>query len=324
MSLEKQDRSHWSAYWLSTRSLNSFDGGSQAGQYDGPVRQFWQEQFSLCGMQSLLLDVGTGNGALAFLAAEYFKASSTSASIVAIDAADIAPLHAVADDLRLIELSRGIQFLPRTKVEKIPLDDGVVDLAMSQFGFEYAQREEALDEVFRVLKPDGRCVFIVHDRRSAIILDSLAGLDVLTQSLEKSPLFPAAKEFLTAMAGRSNDEVDGFDRQFRRIAQELMARFSSHESRAWFSPILKSIVDTFTLAMAGDHQLAISVFEKIYDVQMAALLRLREQVLVAFDEDKSEELMRYCSLKSIKLEMKTFSFGGQMFGRVVYMRKSNS
>lgn len=322
MLQEDAHGTHWSAYWQRTKSLNSFDGGSQAGQYSGPVKMFWQEQFSQCGSRASLLDVGTGNGALAFLAAEYFGDRGSKVSVVAVDAAEIAPQSAVAHDAKLTSLLKSVRFLPKTRVESLPLGSGEFDLVISQFGFEYAQQEAAIREIFRVLHPRGHCVLVVHDRRSAIITDSLLGIEVLTQGLELSGLFPAAKLLLNAIATQASEsEVKAAHGAFRTIATELMSRFSSRETRAWFSPLLKALSDLVSLAFSGNSRFAVQLFEEVYASQMSGLRRLREQVSVAFDQERLDRLGLFCSEQGIQVGTKLLTFDGLVFGTALFMQR---
>lgn len=59
---------HWTNYWRNSGALNSFAEGRVAKGYDGDVKKFWDDKFSLFPTQGEIVDLGTGNGALAILA----------------------------------------------------------------------------------------------------------------------------------------------------------------------------------------------------------------------------------------------------------------
>ena len=75
---------HWSDYW-SRGSLTSLPQDF-AANYDGEVAEFWQGAFSGLDDTGRMIDLCTGNGAIALLAAEYFASEKPDIEIVAVDA----------------------------------------------------------------------------------------------------------------------------------------------------------------------------------------------------------------------------------------------
>jgi hypothetical protein len=86
------DISPWTHYWASGAlhsCSNAFDGN-----YDDEVRKLWTEFFGRLPDGSRVLDIGTGNGAVAFLAQETGRQLDRSFQIEGIDAAIIDPAAA--------------------------------------------------------------------------------------------------------------------------------------------------------------------------------------------------------------------------------------
>ncbi|KAF1690832.1 class I SAM-dependent methyltransferase [Pseudoxanthomonas taiwanensis] len=153
----------WSRLWQAG-VLHSCATGIQ-GNYDGPIRAFWERQFDALGDGARVVDLGTGNGPLLLLARGRAQARGVALELHGVDTADIDPPRALADGARLFA---GVRFHPRTSACALPFGDGTVDLVCSQFGFEYAPREAALAEMLRVAAPRGRIALVVHSDDSVI------------------------------------------------------------------------------------------------------------------------------------------------------------
>lgn len=165
----------WTRYWQSG-TVTTFHGRF-ANNYDGVVRNEWHGIFDRLPARAKIVDLGTGNGAIAILAARYSHRRSRDFEITAVDFADIDPLRQLAGKAAAPHLSR-IRFLGRTHIEQTTLPDSSLDLAMSQFGFEYAPPDEAVAEVDRVLKRAGG-IFAAnaHHADSAIVRQARDGLE---------------------------------------------------------------------------------------------------------------------------------------------------
>lgn len=136
--------------------LGSFDDA-----YGGAIGQFWREVAAKLSPDSHVLDVGTGNGALPKLLWDRVG-EGAAIHIDAVDLADVAPMW--HDTLRY----PFIRFHPGVAMERLPFDDGVFDLVVSQFGIEYAQRPAVLHEVLRVTGSAGVCAFVMHHESSVL------------------------------------------------------------------------------------------------------------------------------------------------------------
>ncbi|HID44364.1 MAG TPA: class I SAM-dependent methyltransferase [Chromatiaceae bacterium] len=160
---ERLDARQWGDWWRN-RSLTSFHGHFQ-NNYDGPLKLFWEGKFAELPQGAAVLDLATGNGALALLAAEYSAQHDRDFHITGIDYAAIQP-----DELREQHPLMGqICFLGNTAMEKTGLDSASQNLIMSQFGFEYGNMPAVVKELHRLLKPGGCFSAMVHHRDSAVL-----------------------------------------------------------------------------------------------------------------------------------------------------------
>ena len=178
---ERLSAQQWSDYWKQG-TLTSFHGHFQ-GNYDGPIRQFWEDRFALLPPGSQILDLATGNGAVALLAAEYSRRHQRDFTITAIDFAQInAP-----------QPPSNIRFISYCPMEETGLEDSQFDLITSQFGFEYGNTTRALNEIRRLIKPTGYFSALMHHADSAILDQAKEALQQ-TKRCEKSGLTQIATQ----------------------------------------------------------------------------------------------------------------------------------
>ncbi|MDO5610878.1 MAG: class I SAM-dependent methyltransferase [Pseudomonadota bacterium] len=172
----------WTDLWR-RGVLHSCASGIE-GNYDGAIADFWTTRFQTLNDRDCVVDLATGNGALALLAAHHAEARGITLDIHGIDLADIAPARDTAGNERLLS---SIHFHPRTAIHDLPFADGSIPLLVSQFGFEYAGDRASAEEMIRVLANDGRIALILHSKDSLVAQTAplqLAGIDyLLGQSL---------------------------------------------------------------------------------------------------------------------------------------------
>lgn len=154
----------WTAYWRTGRGASCFEGS------DTEVRltQVWNEFVDALPDDARLLDLATGNGTVVRGCAARARVRNIRLHIDAVDAAEIDPPRYVADAEQFF---RDVRFRGTTRLEALPFPDGAFDGVVSQFGFEYANEEQAAAEAVRVLAPGGRLRLIIHARDGAVSRD---------------------------------------------------------------------------------------------------------------------------------------------------------
>ncbi|GAB2661491.1 class I SAM-dependent methyltransferase [Arenimonas aestuarii] len=154
-------RAAWSAYWA-TGDLHSCVG-SFDGNYSGAIGDFWRGVFNDLPEGPLrALDLATGNGALPRLLWDW-RGDRPGLEIDAVDLARLSPTWFDPDR------HAGLRFHADVAMEKLPFEDACFDLVASQYGFEYADRDAALAEALRVLKPGGRLALVMHHADSVLV-----------------------------------------------------------------------------------------------------------------------------------------------------------
>jgi SAM-dependent methyltransferase len=158
------DADIWNRYWHYDRIASCFDGAG-AANYDEGVAAGWRAFFAGLPDGARILDLCTGNGAAALIAAEVGRSQAKGFTIHAVDQADIDPPAYVtrhAEDLAAIAFHGGVA------VEALPFPDAGFDAAISQYGIEYSDLDRSLPEAVRMLGPGGRVRFVVHAADGAV------------------------------------------------------------------------------------------------------------------------------------------------------------
>ena len=154
----------WDRYWHFDRIASCCDGAG-AANYDDSVAAGWRAFFGGLPTGARFLDLCTGNGAAALIAAEVGRREAKGFEIVAVDQAAIDPPAYVtrhAQDLA------AIRFVPGTNVEALPFPDASFDAAISQYGIEYSDLVRSLPEAVRVIAPGGCLRLVVHAAEGAV------------------------------------------------------------------------------------------------------------------------------------------------------------
>jgi ubiquinone/menaquinone biosynthesis C-methylase UbiE len=151
----------WTACW----QFDSAGNRTKRPELDLLIEPIWYEFIDSLTEGARILDLATGNGAVALSCAERARARQHGLHIDAVDAAGINPPRQVPDPEGHLPQ---VRFQGGVWLEDMPFKDDEFDAVMSQYGFEYADEEQAISEVWRVLAPDGRLRLVIHARGGAV------------------------------------------------------------------------------------------------------------------------------------------------------------
>jgi len=154
----------WTAYWQTGAGSSCFDHPEINLQFT----RLWHEHVDALPDDARMLDLATGNGAVARLCAAHAADRGIQLDVEAIDSAEIDPLACLPEPG---QHSGGINFLGSTRLEALPYRDGMFTSVVSQFGFEYACESRAAAEAARVLAPGGQLRLIIHAKDGAVARD---------------------------------------------------------------------------------------------------------------------------------------------------------
>ncbi len=217
---ERLTSEQWTRFWEKGTPTTFF--GSFDKNYDGKIAEFWNSQFDNLPDHAHVLDLATGNGALAVLAAGYSEQRNRSLSVTGIDSANIDPSGLVLSEMDPIIRDK-IEFYSHRKMENTELAGHSFDLIISQFGFEYGYPAATVKEVSRVLKRQGTIALLMHRRGSVIHRQSNDGLKEVVYC-NQSDLHPLLTELLKRLHKLSES---GEDPVADKIAAELRDKINA-------------------------------------------------------------------------------------------------
>ena len=185
--MDKPDKSRadWGNYWQGRTAGQSGEVFGGVGiESSEELSDHWTRCFAGAG-DAVILDLACGAGS-----AIRHAAAAGCSRLMGLD------ISAEALQATRAKLP-GLQGLVAS-ADRLPLADDTVDLAVSQFGFEYADRTAAARDIGRVLRTGGRFCAIVHLKDGAIAQECaghLAGLNVIASSR----FIPVAKAVFSAV-----------------------------------------------------------------------------------------------------------------------------
>jgi SAM-dependent methyltransferase len=211
----------WDRYWHFDRIASCFDGAGR-GNYEESVLAGWRDFFRGLPAGCLILDLCTGNGAIAQVAAATGRAEGKGFGITAVDRADIDPPAHVS---RWSEDLAAIRFVPRTSAEALPFPDRSFGAVTSQYGLEYCDLPRAVAELARVAAPGARVRLVVHAAEGAVAAGAkrvIADADLLLDGIGLPDKALACFEAV-ARAEREAAAADGDRRRAERCFAEFQA-----------------------------------------------------------------------------------------------------
>lgn len=149
---------HWNHYWRADRiSACPADGAS--GNYTPAIHAGWAAFFKSLPDGARVLDIGTGNGAIAAIAQATAAEQGLRLEIHGVDRADIEPARFVRSAPASLD---AIHFHARTPVESMPFPPAYFDAVSGQYALEYTDMPAAAGELGRVAKPGACLRFVLH------------------------------------------------------------------------------------------------------------------------------------------------------------------
>ncbi len=158
---------HWSRYWEGGPLTSLPDDFRE--NYDGELAAFWFDRFAGLPQPAEILDVCTGNGAVALLAVRWARENRRDIAVTAIDAARIDPESIARRWPAQAALLPLIKFRPESPLETLALEAESVDLICSQYGLEYCELDKAVPRLAVALRPGGELVMLAHDLSTAMV-----------------------------------------------------------------------------------------------------------------------------------------------------------
>jgi SAM-dependent methyltransferase len=257
----------WDQYWHDGRLASC--GGEGGANYQPVITAGWRRFFDSLANGAHVLDVCTGNGAVARLAAEVAVERNLR---VAIDAVDSALLNPIA----LEPGADMIRFSSRVAAESLPFPDANFDVIVGQYAIEYTDLARSMPELRRVSRPAARVRFVTHAAGSVVVQAAGRQLDD-AQRLLGTGIFEAANALARASANPASlAESNAARTHFQQSLQALHDASTRSEDLQMYQNVGNVLVHALSVqAQAGTD----AVLAKIAEV--ASAIRAHEARLSA-------------------------------------------
>ena len=202
-----RDTSEWDQLWGFGRE-NALRSGVAANDH---LEKFWITAVPSQNVVPNVLDIACGNGVLARYIDQSEFIQRSGGEYTGVDSAQIKPPN--SSSFKFLKPT----FCSNRNIEDVQFNSDQFNVVISQFGFEYCEKETTIALIARWLRADGHVVFVAHSETSAITLESKQILEQL-RILEESALIPLLYrlfERLEAMylSNEARDERADFLRQ---------------------------------------------------------------------------------------------------------------
>ena len=182
---------HWESYYRGGW-LTACPTGPDPN-YTLELREIWSDFFASLADGARILDIGTGNGAIAVIARETATKLGRTFDIHGADLAQIDPVRDVAGGARLFA---DISFHPGVAAEKLPFEAASFAAVSGQYALEYTDMRESLAQVLRVLKPGSGAQFLMHHAGSIVVERARASLRHADAVLMETKIHRKLRRFL--------------------------------------------------------------------------------------------------------------------------------
>ncbi len=193
-----REASSWSNYWQAElpRAFGTDEEEERA------LQGFWRSAARSWNTGDRVLDIGCGNGALAVTLAVLARENGKAFSYTGLDQAEILqPPDADFEPLDVV-------LLGNTRAEIAELPDSRFERVISQFGFEYCDREAVSTNVAAWLLPEGTVTFLVHSQDSHVTAEVRYTLEQLRMAEESALLVLVARLLSRLVEAGGADNAD--------------------------------------------------------------------------------------------------------------------
>lgn len=261
---------YWTSYWRGGAGFSLSHG--QPGHRSAEVLQsLWGRTFEETPTGARVLDLATGAGQVAAWAAR----AGRDFAVTGVDLADIPPTRPEAP---------GVAFVGKVPLEALPFPAGSFDLVVSQYGYEYGDRQKSAAELARVLAPGGRARLVMHHRDSVLSSDYDARAAVFRSALRDiDPVRPGRKVFELHRKNAKGPALAEAEARFAAAVAKARARLAEGPAHAE----ARTYVD-YLAALAGqparfEPSDALAKLDQVDQLTNAWLLRYQAQVRAVLD-----------------------------------------
>lgn len=275
----------WDLYWRDGRLASC--GGAGGVSYRAAISDSWRRFFRGLRAGSHILDVCTGNGAVARLAAETASARGIRFSIEAFDSAAIAPHLA---DGKTAAGEDMIRFRPRIPAESTPYPTDTFDAITGQYAIEYTAMARSLPELARVSKDDCRVRFVVHASEGVVVAAARQQLSDVERLRRAGDIFGAATQLAQLRAHTAAPEaVQAAMEHYHRLAQDVRAAARDAIEPAMYTNVTKVLTHALSQQVRAGTPAVLDKITEVARMVEAHATRLSAMTHAAMDERQVQD-----------------------------------
>jgi ubiquinone/menaquinone biosynthesis C-methylase UbiE len=276
----------WSSYW-SEGNITSFPN-LFAENYGGDIFRFWSETFTMLREHNRVLDICTGNGAIAILARDDVNRRNISCDIHAIDAAKIQS-HELQDSDATFN---NIKFHSGVSVENTRFSDNYFNLIVGQFALEYCNIEDGIKELSRIIRKDGAIVLMMHHVSSITVKNTRDIIDIANVFLKEPNIFFRLRKYVEQYSRqkiKDSPKVIQKRNQLMVSFNEINKLFRQFPNNSFLQVTLGNI-KYFAERVHNNSSIQIAEIRQFEKIIKHHLIRMQDQRDAASDIEKMLEL----------------------------------
>ena len=310
----------WSSYW-SEGNITSFPN-LFAENYGGDISCFWSETFSVLRKHNRVLDICTGNGAIAILARDYINRRNIGCDIHAIDVAKIQS-HELQDSDATFN---NIKFHSGVAVEKTRFPDNYFDLIVGQFALEYCNIEDGIKELSRIIRKDGVIVLMMHHANSITVKNTHDIIDIGKVFLKEPNIFFRLRKYAEQYSRQKIKDAPKVIQKRNQLMvslNEVNKLFRQFPNNSFLQITLDNI-KYIAERIHNNSSVQISEIREFEKTVKYHLIRMQDQRDAASDIEKMSELEElFHRYKFISVKFKPYYMDGVLFAWTLKAEKNN-
>lgn len=273
----------WDHYWQSDRLASC--GGAGGQNYQSSILRHWQTFFRhVVPDQAHILDICSGNGAIARIAADLVHSKTKRFQIDAFDSAKIDPDRFLTNPLHLIHFRGGIN------AEATPYGSATFDAIVGQYALEYTHIPRCLHELVRLGKSN-TCIyhFVIHAREGIVVSQAAEQIHAAERLLGDLSPFDAAIRLVgsTKNAGSANAALSAT--LLARLRQITVEANQTSEPEMYLN-IATTLHRLLSMLPTEGPETTISRIESLRTGLRLHMARLRAMLDSAIDSDAIQDL----------------------------------